>query len=212
MNIFRTFVIVNNFSKFSLKMELSKEILVSNFSKYKKRLITYVGEQEAESIIEELGGDDAVMNATYANTDNTGLAYEGSFTETVIALTVYAIKINDLLPEEKQVSKESIAKVALLSQIGKVLLFKPQTNDWRRKNLGENYTYAELDGAIRVGERSILIAMNSGVKFPEFEFEAMRIMDKQNENADNYSKYFSGTLSMVIKQANEMIDMINRKH
>ena len=193
-------------------MELSKEILVSNFSKYKKRLITYVGEQEAESIIEELGGDDAVMNATYANTDNTGLAYEGSFTETVIALTVYAIKINDLLPEEKQVSKESIAKVALLSQIGKVLLFKPQTNDWRRKNLGENYTYAELDGAIRLGERSILIAMNSGVKFTEFEFEAMRIMDKQNENADNYSKYFSGTLSMVIKQANEMIDMINRKH
>ena len=193
-------------------MELSKEILVSNFSKYKKRLITYVGEQEAESIIEELGGDDAVMNATYANTDNTGLAYDGSFTETVIALTVYAIKINDLLPEEKQVSKESIAKVALLSQIGKVLLFKPQTNDWRRKNLGEKYTYTELDGAIRVGERSILIAMNSGVKFTEFEFEAMRIMDKQNENADNYSKYFSGTLSMVIKQANEMIDIINRKH
>ena len=193
-------------------MELSKEILVSNFSKYKKRLITYVGEQETESIIEELGGDDAVMNATYANMDNTGLAYDGSFTETVIALTVYAIKINGLLPEEKQVSKESIAKVALLSQIGKVLLFKPQTNDWRRKNLGENYTYAELDGAIRVGERSILIAMNSGVKFTEFEFEAMRIMDKQNENADNYSKYFSGTLSMVIKQANEMIDIINRKH
>ena len=211
MNIFRTFVIVNNFSKFSLKMELSKEILVSNFSKYKKRLITYVGEQEAESIIEELGGDDAVMNATYANTDSTGLAYDGSFTETVIALTVYAIKINDLLPEEKQVSKESIAKVALSSQIGKVLLFKPQTNDWRRKNLGENYSYAELDGAIRVGERSILIAMNSGVKFTEFEFEAMRMMDKQNENADNYSKYFSGTLSMIIKQANEMIDIINRK-
>lgn len=193
-------------------MELSKEILVSNFSKYKKRLITYVGEQEAESIIEELGGDNAVMNATYANTENTGLAYDGSFTETVIALTVYAIKINDLLPEEKQVSKESIAKVALLSQIGKVLLFKPQTNDWRRKNLGENYTYAELDGAIRVGERSILIAMNSGVKFTEFEFEAMRIMDKQNENGDNYSKYFSGTLSMVIKQANEMIEVIKRKH
>ena len=191
-------------------MELSKEILVSNFSKYKKKLITYVGEQEAESIIEELGGDDAVMNATYANMDNTGLAYDGSFTETVIALTVYAIKINGLLPEEKQVSKESIAKVALLSQIGKVLLFKPQTNDWRRKNLGENYTYAELDGAIRVGERSILIAMNSGVKFTEFEFEAMRIMDKQNENADNYSKYFSGALSMVIKQANEMIDIINK--
>ena len=192
-------------------MELSKEILVSYFSKYKKRLITYVGEQEAESIIEELGGDNAVMNATYANTENTGLAYDGSFTETVIALTVYAIKINDLLPEEKQVSKESIAKVALLSQIGKVLLFKPQTNDWRRKNLGENYTYAELDGAIRVGERSILIAMNSGVKFTEFEFEAMRIMDKQNENGDNYSKYFSGTLSMVIKQANEMIEVIKRK-
>ena len=192
-------------------MELSQEILVSNFSKYKKRLVAYVGEQEAASIIEELGGEEAVMTATYANTENTGLAYNGSFTETVIALTVYAIEINNLLPQEKQASKESIAKVALLSQIGKVLLYKPQDNDWRKKNLGENYKYADLDGAIRVGERSILIAMNSGVKFTELEFEAMRIMDKQNENTDNYSKYFSGSLSTVIKQANEIIELIHRK-
>jgi hypothetical protein len=192
-------------------MELSQEILVSNFSKYKKRLVAYIGEQEAASIIEELGGEEVIMNATYANTENTGLAYNGSFTETVIALTVYAIEINNLLPQEKQASKESIAKVALLSQIGKVLLYKPQDNDWRKKNLGENYKYADLDGAIRVGERSILIAMNSGVKFTELEFEAMRIMDKQNENTDNYSKYFSGSLSTVIKQANEIIELIHRK-
>jgi hypothetical protein len=190
---------------------MDKDILISNLSKYKKKLISYVGVDETERIFEILGGDEAVMNATYANMENSGLAYEGSFCPTVIQLTVYAIKLNDLLPEEKQVEKDSIAKVCLLSQIGKVLLFKPQENEWRRKNMGENFTYNELDGALRVGERSILIAMNAGIKFNEFEYEAMRIMDKQNENSDNYSKYFSGTLSVIIKQANEIIDLINKE-
>lgn len=190
---------------------MDKEILISNFSKYKKRLVTYVGETETNNIIEAIGGEDVVMKATYANMESSGMAYDGSFTEKIIELTVYAIKINSLLPEETQVNKDSIAKVALLSQIGKVLLFAPQTNDWRKKNMGENYTYADLNGAIRVGERSILIAMNAGVKFDEFEFEAMRIMDKQNDNADNYSKYYSSALSTIIKQANELLDVIYKK-
>ena len=190
---------------------MDNEILISNFSKYKKRLVTYVGETETNNIIEALGGEEAVMNATYANMESSGMAYDGSFTEKIIELTVYAIKINSLLPEEKQVNKDSIAKVALLSQIGKALLFAPQTNDWRKKNMGENYAYADLNGAIRVGERSILIAMNAGVKFDEFEFEAMRIMDKQNDNSDNYSKYYSSALSTIIKQANELLDVIYKK-
>ena len=190
---------------------MDKDLLISNFSKYKKRLISYVGEEETQRIIETVGGEDAIMNATYANMDNSGLAYDGPFCKTVIDLTVIAIKLNEILPEAKQVSKESIAKVALLSQLGKVILFTPQTNSWRINNMGEKYTYNDLDGALRVGERSIMIAMNAGVKFDVYEYEAMRIMDKQNENSDNYSKYFSGALSMIIKQANEIIDMINKK-
>ena len=190
---------------------MDKDILISNFSKYKKRLVSYVGEEETSKIIEAIGGENTLMNATYANMENSGLAYDGSFCQTIINLTVIALKLNDLLPEAKQVSKESIAKVALLSQIGKVQLFKPQTDEWRKTKLKEFYTYNELDGALRVGERSILIAMNAGVKFDEFEYEAMRIMDKQNENADNYSKYFSGALSVIIKQANELVDLINKK-
>lgn len=67
----------------------------------------------------------------------------------------------------------------------------------------------DLKGALRVGERSLLIAMNEGVKFTEDEFEAMRIMDKDGAD-DNYSKYFSSPLSMVIRHANEMLDYINR--
>jgi hypothetical protein len=192
-------------------MKISEDILVSNFSKYKRRLSAYVGETCAETIINELGGEDAVMKASYATTESTGLAYEGSFTEQVINLTVYAININNLLPESKRADKDSIAKVALLSQIAKVIWFTPQTDDWRKKKLGEVYTYNDLDGALRLGERSALIAMNAGVKLSEIEFEAMCIMDKQKCGTDNYSKFFSSTLSLVIKQANEIIDMVNKQ-
>lgn len=193
-------------------MELSTEILVNNFSKYKKRLVKYVGEGQTESIIKALGGEEAVMNATFANISNTGLAYKGSLCHTLIVLTTYAIKLNELLPDDKRVNNDEIVKVALLSHIGKVLLYKESNDEWRKKNLGEMFTYNNnLEGALRVGERSFLIAENAGVKFTELEYEAMLIMDKQNDKSDNYTKYYSSTLSLIIKQANEIVTMINKK-
>ena len=49
--------------------------------------------------------------------------------------------------------------------------------------------------------------MNAGIKFTDAEFEAMCIMDKVNNASDNYSKYFSSTLSVVVKQANELVGL-----
>jgi len=189
---------------------MSENIIQKNFITYKNGLIKLFGENIATAIIDQLGGEDKIARATYSNLENSGSAYEGAFIRNIIKLTRYANDINNLLPPENQAEKASINKVCLLSQIAKVLLFEENDNNWEIVNRGMNYKYAELDGALRVGERSTLIAMNAGVKFNEFEFEAMRILDKSGDD-DNYTKYFSSSLSTVIRQASEIITMINKK-
>jgi hypothetical protein len=104
---------------------------------------------------------------------------------------------------------KSVGKVCLLSQIAKITMFSQNDNAWEVSNRGMVYKYNQMDGALRTGERSILIAMNAGVKFSPTEFEAMGILDRNPED-DNYKKYFSSPLSTVVRQAAELIGLINR--
>ena len=186
---------------------LNEDIILKNYDDFKKRLETYVGVEETNNLINSLGGDDVVMDASYANLTDSGLAYRGSLIESMLNITKYAVKINQLLPENKQANLNSIVKVGLLHHIAKVLLYEPNDNNWEITNRGMVYKYnSELEGALRVGERSTLLSSNAGIKFSELEYEAMRIMDKTND--DNYAKYYSSSLSIVIKQANEIVNHI----
>ncbi len=186
------------------------DIVLKNFDNYYKGLVKTIGSELADKVIKALGGEENVAVAPFFNLEESGVAYEGAFTRSVIRLIKIAYNINDTLPDDLRVDERSINKVCLLSHIAKVLLYVPNENKWEITNRGMNYAFNnELRGALRVGERSLLIAMNEGVRFTEEEFEAMRIMDKDGAD-DNYSKYFSSPLSMVVRQANEILDYINR--
>lgn len=189
---------------------MSENTIEKNYKTYKTGLIKILGEDIANAIIEVLGGEEKVADATYANLADTGAAFKGSFIRNIIRLTNYAYKINALLPEEYRANSDSINKVCLLSQIAKVLIYSENPNNWEVVNRGMIYKFNELDGALRIGERSTLIAMNAGVKFNEIEFEAMRILDKASDD-DNYTKYYASSLSTVVRQANELVTMVNRK-
>lgn len=189
---------------------MATDIALKNYDNYYKGLEKTIGSELADGIIDALGGPEKVAEAPFFNLDESGVAYEGAFSRSVIRLIKIAYNINDTLPEHLRVDERSINKVCLLSHIAKVQLYLPNDNNWEVTNRGMVYKYNnDLKGALRVGERSLLIAMNEGVKFTEDEFEAMRIMDKDGAD-DNYSKYFSSPLSMVIRHANEMLDYINR--
>lgn len=188
---------------------MKKDVMVKNYANYRDRLEKILGAVVTDTLIESLGGDDVVLNATYSNLLDSGSAYDGSFIKNVLKLTAMAVNLNDLLPEELRVEKESIVKVGLLSQIGKIVMLTKNDNNWEVVNRGMVYKYNVLDGALRTGERSIMLAMNAGVKFSPIEFEAMGILDRNPED-DNYKKYFSSPLSTIIRQAAELIGMINK--
>ena len=188
---------------------MATDIALKNYDNYYKGLEKTIGASLAESVIASVGGSDAVMHAPFFNLEESGVAYDGAYPRSVIRLIKLAYNLNEALPENLRVDERSINKVCLLSHISKVLLYLPNDNSWETTNRGINYKFNDdLKGALRVGERSLLIAMNAGVRFSEEEFEAMRIMDKDSD--DNYAKYYSTPLSMIVKQANEMLDYINR--
>lgn len=177
------------------------------FENYKNRLINVFSEEIVENLFKSLGGEEKIMNAVFGNTVETGVAYDGSLVACSLAIENYAKQINEMLPSSKRAAEDSIVKVALLSHIAKAVMFTENDNSWEKTNRGILYKFEDLDGALRCGERSILLAMNAGVRFTEEEFEAMRIMDKSGDN-DNYTKYYSSSLSLVIRQANEIITLI----
>lgn len=188
---------------------MKKDILVKNYSTYRDGLERLIGADVTDTLIESLGGDNAVMNATYSNLSDSGSAFDGSFVKNTIKLSRIASQINEILPEDMRADTKSIGKVCLLSQIAKIVMFSPNDNNWEVVNRGMMYKYTSLEGALRTGERSIMLATNAGVKFTPEEFEAMGILDKNGED-DNYKKYFSSPLSTVVRQAAELIGLINK--
>ena len=156
---------------------LNEDLIIKNFSDFKTRLYTYLGEEVSEALIKSIGGDDKLMDSSFANLNETGLAYRGSLVETALNITKYAVKLNQLLPENKQADLNSIVKVGLLHHIAKVLLYEPNDNTWEITNRGMVYKYNnDLEGALRVGERSALLASNAGVKFTEVELLFVLLM------------------------------------
>lgn len=113
------------------------------------------------------------ISAPCTSKENLYGAYEGGLIEHIINTTKHAITVNASLPEEKQVDNDSIIRVSLIHQIGKCNMFVAQDNDWRRKNLGENYTWNDTVLSMSVAERSVFYALKSGIDLTEDEVFAI---------------------------------------
>lgn len=190
---------------------ITEEIKESNYAKYKRYLVNLIGEEGYDNLINVLGGEDIVKNASFGMSKDSGSAYDGALIENVIKIAQYAVKINDTLPDNIKCDNSSIYKVALLQHIGKILMYAKNDNDWEIKNRGMLYKFINNNVALRCGEFSIVSIIKAGIKINEEEYEAIRIIDKQKDD-DAYSRVFSTTLSTIIRQSNELVSLINKKN
>lgn len=144
-----------------------------------------------------------LKNATFINTNEHGLAYDGSFIEIILKkVTSYAVRINELLPQSKQVDKNSLVKVCLLHQIAKAIRFIPNENQWEREKRLMNYKYNPNNPSIRCGLHSVALCMQYGISLSTEEIEVMTIMDR--DGTDEQAKYYSSIMSTIVRQANEL--------
>ena len=149
---------------------------------------------------------DLIKKASFTLSNEKGMAYEGSLIEIVLrVLTGYAVALNDILPEEKRVDKNSLVKVCLLHHISKAVRIVPNDNSWEVEKRGLVFKYDEKQPAIRTGLHSLAICQSCGIPFTLEEVEAMTINDR--DLTDNQARYYSNTMSLLVRQANEMTYM-----
>lgn len=194
---------------------MQKDIKAKNFATFKTCLIKLaneaqgVSEDSIERLVESLGGEEAIMEAPFASKAEDGSAEDGALVKNVIKLTKIAKAINEILPEGVRADEWSLNKVCFLSHLAKALMYEPNDSTWEVNNKGIMYKFVELEGALRVGERSALLASNAGIQFTPEEYEAMRVFDKSGEE-DTMLKFFSSPISVVVRQANELLFTQNR--
>lgn len=183
---------------------INEEMKLKNFNLFTNKLNQIGVNLNYDDKIKE-----KITNASFSISNENGCAYDGSLLHIVLrTLTPFALKINELLPEGMRVNSDSIIKVCLLSHISKCEMFIKNDNQWEIEKRGMVYKYAPSNVALKMGARSIIFAEKLGVKFSDEEFEAMMNLDRNED--DVQAKYYSSTLSVIVRQANELTFLQNK--
>lgn len=170
--------------------------------------------------LEKLGIDTSILvekygellkKGSFTQTNEFGNAYDGSLIEIVLkVLTPYAVRINELLPEEKRVDKSTLVKLCLLHQIAKAVRLIPNDNQWEVEKRGLVYKYNGDLPSIRTGLHSVSICFECGIPLNTEEIEAMTINDR--DLSDDQARWHASIMASIIRQANELTYLtINNK-
>ena len=181
---------------------ISDDKINLNYTRWIGRLKKY--DCYSERMIEELG--EKIKDASFALQESSGAAYQGSMLDVVLnKLCMLAIHINDSAFDKHpylKVNSYMLMRVLLLQHIAKAEMFVWQTNQWKSKN-GYIFDFNnDLSTSLKCGERSLYLCMKYDITLSEEEYEAMRIIDKEDNKTDN--PYVS-PLSLLIKSVNQMV-------
>lgn len=186
---------------------ITEEKINANFLTWQKCLEKY--DCYSQSMINDIG--DKIKNAPFTLHENMGGAYQGAMIDIVLNhLCKIALHINENafkgLEENKTlhsnlyVNKHMLMRVLLLQHISKAEMFVNQTQQWKAKN-GQFYDFNDtLTTKLKTGERSLYMCHKYGINLSEEEYEALCIIDKNEENGDIYSN----SLSMLVKYVNKL--------
>lgn len=162
----------------------------------------------SEKLIEDYGN--LIKNGSFAMTNSTGGAYQGSLLDVVLTtLCVVGNHINEgafgVNPKQKvrhpslYVSQKSLMKVLLLQHISKADLFIPTHEQWKI-NKGIYYEFNQnLETSLKLGERSVFICMKYGITLTEEEYDAMKVLDKDEDKTNSYIT----PLAEIVKVSNQ---------
>ena len=158
----------------------------------------------SESMISDIG--DELKNSSFAITDSSGGAYQGSMIDVSLnMLCTLAVAINENAFNGRhqflKVNVDSLIRVLLLQHISKAIMFVIEKQQWKL-NKGYLYDFNEnLSTVMKCGERTIFMCIKYGIKLSEEEYEAIRIIDREDDKITS----FSTPLSTLVKIVNQLV-------
>lgn len=140
---------------------------------------------------------------------DTGNAFSGGLVMHCNMVLKIAQRLAKIVSNTFTINEETLIKVCLLHQIAKTEMFETNDDQYGIKK-GYLYKFANTEGLLKVGERSICMCANAGVKFTPIEFEAMRVLDKEGDELKT-QKYKLNIISLILLQANELAYAIEKE-
>ena len=148
-----------------------------------------------------------ILSSPCSINEDSGVAYKGALIMHINMVMALAQRISKMISGTFQIEENSLLKVCAIMHLAKRYMYEESDSDWEIKR-GYPYRFKENEGTLKCGERSVLEAMNNGVKFSVAEFEAVKALD---EDENTGKKAFQDIMVMVARHANDLAYAIERE-
>lgn len=175
-------------------MNLNAEQISSNWDKFLNNIETYISSPRKEKLLEfyKNQSDRFVLMPAAANV-NYHNCFPGGYVEHVNRVVDAALEVKGMWEkfgaDMSTFTVEELVFSAINHDLGKVGdstndLYIPSTNDWRKKNLGEHYSYNAEVGFMTIPDRSLFLLQEAGISYTMNEMLAIRSHDGLYDDAN----------------------------
>jgi hypothetical protein len=168
-------------------MNLTAEKISRNWDSLMSRIDTYIAEPRRTQLKEFYGKYQEriiMMPASYKKEYHN--AFPGGYVDHVIRVIDCAIKVNNVWKEmgvdESTYTTEELVFSALNHDLGKIgdenhESYIPQTDQWRKDKLGEDYMFNEALAFASVPDRSLFLLQQNNIQYTFNEMVAIQTHD-----------------------------------
>jgi hypothetical protein len=168
-------------------MNLTAEQIKSNWGSLMSRIDTYISEPRRTQLKEFYGNYQEriiMMPASYKKEYHN--AFPGGYVDHVLRVIDGAIKINNVWKEmgvdQDTYTTEELVFSALNHDLGKIgdenhESYIPQTDQWRKDKLGEDYMFNDALAFASVPDRSLFLLQSNGIQYTFNEMVAIQTHD-----------------------------------
>lgn len=151
---------------------------------------------------------DELLSSPCAVNDEAGTAYKGALITHINMTCALAQRLAKMVSGTFQIDETSLLKICCIMHLSKRYIYEINDNEWEIKNRGLNFKFRKgLEGVLKGSERSIIEAMNNGIKLTETEFEAIKSFDEIDANNNMYKSIYT----TIVRQANELAYAIEKE-
>ena len=184
-------------------MNLTAEQLQKNY----KDLFTYIGHYFSGDRKDKLvqfykKHEERIILLPASHKEGYHSAFPGGYVYHVLSVIKNSLKSYELWKEMgsdlKGITPENVAFVALNHDLGKIgteeeVSVFPSKDEWRKKNLGEHYTFNTNLSYMTVPDRSLFLLSQAGIQMTEDEWIAIRVHDGLYDDANKayYKSYIT---------------------
>src|SRR5210317_942031 len=175
-------------------MNLTAKQIQSNWEEFLSNIETYISEPRKQVLLDFYKSkEDRFVLMPAAHTTKFHNCFPGGYVEHVNRVVRCALAQCDLWEAQgcdmTTFTKEELVFAAINHDLGKVgdssnNLYVPSQDDWRKRNLGELYTFNGEVGFMTIPDRSLFLLQEAGIRYTLNEMLAIRTHDGLYDDAN----------------------------